>query len=132
MPRRMTLSEESCERAVAEARLADLLQCESALQATHVVAKERMERQLPAFARASQNMATMAALLDALPAPSTDGVGKVYQRLKSILSAAAYSRRSVPCYIRSRPLFCPLPSPPPPPRPRVGDRGPSKELQTGE
>jgi hypothetical protein len=44
------------------------------------------ERQLSAFARASQNMAVMVALLDALSAPSTDGVGKMYRRLKSILS----------------------------------------------
>jgi hypothetical protein len=47
---------------------------------------DRAERQLFAFARASQNMAVMVALLDALSAPSTDGVGKMYQRLKSILS----------------------------------------------
>jgi hypothetical protein len=42
----------------------------------------------PAFTRASQNVATTAALLDALPAPYTDRVGEVYQCLKSILSAA--------------------------------------------
>jgi hypothetical protein len=30
-------------------------------------------------------MVTMDALLDMLPAPSTDGVGKVYQQLKNIL-----------------------------------------------
>jgi hypothetical protein len=49
------------------------------------VTMERAERQLPAFARASQNMAAMTLLLDALPAPSTDGVCEMYQRLKSIL-----------------------------------------------
>jgi hypothetical protein len=31
------------------------------------------------FPRASQNVATTVALLDTLPAPSTDGVGNVYQ-----------------------------------------------------
>jgi hypothetical protein len=49
---------------------------------------ERAERQLPAFATASQNAAAMAKLLDALLAPSTDGVGEMYQRLKSILGTA--------------------------------------------
>jgi hypothetical protein len=34
-------------------------------------------------------MTALAALLGALPAPSTDGVGEVYQRLKSILGATA-------------------------------------------
>jgi hypothetical protein len=33
-------------------------------------------------------MAMVATLLDTLPAPSTDGVGKVYQRLKNILRTA--------------------------------------------
>jgi hypothetical protein len=50
---------------------------------------ERVQRQLPAFAKASQNVVTVAALLDALLAPSTDGVGKMYQRLKSILGTTA-------------------------------------------
>jgi hypothetical protein len=49
---------------------------------------ERAERQLPAFATASQNASAMAKLLDALLAPSTDGVGEMYQRLKSILGTA--------------------------------------------
>jgi hypothetical protein len=35
----------------------------------------------PAFTRANQNVATTIALLDALRAPSIDGVGEVYQRL---------------------------------------------------
>jgi hypothetical protein len=34
-------------------------------------------------------MAAVAALLDALPTPSTDGVGEVYKRLKSILGTTA-------------------------------------------
>jgi hypothetical protein len=42
------------------------------------VAKEEVEQQLPAFARANQNMAVAAALLD-----------EVYQWLISILDAAA-------------------------------------------
>jgi hypothetical protein len=37
----------------------------------------------------SQNMVKVAALLDTLPTPSTDGVDKVYQQLKDILSTAA-------------------------------------------
>jgi hypothetical protein len=45
-----------------EARLAGLHQCESVLKATRDVVGELVEQQLPAFARASQNMATMAAL----------------------------------------------------------------------
>jgi hypothetical protein len=40
---------------------------------------ERAKQQLPTFARASQNVAMVAALLDALLAHSTDGVGEVYQ-----------------------------------------------------
>jgi hypothetical protein len=42
---------------------------------------------LPAITRASQNVAAAAMLLDALPAPSIDRVGEVYQWLKSILGA---------------------------------------------
>jgi hypothetical protein len=38
-----------------------------------------------AFARESQNLATTAALLDTLPAPSADGVARVYCQLKDIL-----------------------------------------------
>jgi hypothetical protein len=47
------------------------------------------EKQLPTFARASQNVAIVAALLNTLSAPSTDRVGKVYQQLKNILGTAA-------------------------------------------
>jgi hypothetical protein len=57
-----------------EARLADLLQCESTLEVSQAKAGER---QLSAFFRASQNVAAIAALLDALLAPSADGVGEV-------------------------------------------------------
>jgi hypothetical protein len=39
-------------------------------------------------ARASQNVAAMAALLDTLLVPSTDKVVKVYQLLKNILGTA--------------------------------------------
>jgi hypothetical protein len=49
---------------------------------------DHVERQVPTFARANQNMATAAKLLDTLPAPSINGVGEVYQRLKSILGTA--------------------------------------------
>jgi hypothetical protein len=46
---------------------------------------EQVERQLPTIAKASQNVPTMAVLLDTLPAPSTIEVSEMYQRLKSIL-----------------------------------------------
>jgi hypothetical protein len=49
----------------------------------------RCLRLFTAFIRASENVATAAALLDALSATSTDGVGEVYQWLKSILCVAA-------------------------------------------
>jgi hypothetical protein len=42
----------------------------------------------PTFARASQNVALVAALLDTLPAPSIDRVDKVYYQLKDILGIA--------------------------------------------
>jgi hypothetical protein len=41
------------------------------------------------FARASQDMATMVALLDTLPMSSANGVDKVYHKLKDILNIAA-------------------------------------------
>jgi hypothetical protein len=50
-----------------EARLVDLHQCELTLEAGWIAATERAERQLPTFARASQNVVTMTALLDMLP-----------------------------------------------------------------
>jgi hypothetical protein len=49
---------------------------------------EWVERKLPIFIRASQNMAATAALLDVFPKPSTDGVGDMYQWLKDILDIA--------------------------------------------
>jgi hypothetical protein len=48
----------------------------------------REEGQCSSFARASQNVAASATLLDTLPAPSTDKVDKVYQKMKDILSTA--------------------------------------------
>jgi hypothetical protein len=67
------------ERTAVEARLADLHQRELALEAGRTVAVKPAELQLPSFASASQNVATMAMRLDTLPAPSSNGVGKVYQ-----------------------------------------------------
>jgi hypothetical protein len=55
------------------------------LEAGWTVVVERVERQLPTFARASKNLATIATVLDTLLAPSVDRVSKIYQRLKSIL-----------------------------------------------
>jgi hypothetical protein len=40
----------------------------------------------PTLARASQNVATVAAHLDTFPVPSTNGADKVYCELKEILS----------------------------------------------
>jgi hypothetical protein len=42
----------------------------------------------PTFPRASQNIAAVVALLDILPTPSIDEVGKVYEQLKGILGVA--------------------------------------------
>jgi hypothetical protein len=50
---------------------------------------DRVEWQLPTFAKVSHNMTTAVALLDMLPAPSTDGVGERYHWMKNILSTAA-------------------------------------------
>jgi hypothetical protein len=72
-----------------EARLADLHQCELVLEADRSMAIDHVERQLPSFAKASQNVAATVALLDTLPAPSTARVGEVYQWLKNILGTAA-------------------------------------------
>jgi hypothetical protein len=65
------------ERATTKARLADLLQHESVLEASQAGVRERMERKTPTFARAIHNMATAAAHLDALLTPFTDGMGEV-------------------------------------------------------
>jgi hypothetical protein len=48
----------------------------------------REGEQHPTFSRPSQNMATVATLLDTLPAPSTDGVDKLYGRLGEIIAIA--------------------------------------------
>jgi hypothetical protein len=42
----------------------------------------------PTFARANQNVAVAMTLLDTLPAPSTNGVNKVYHQLRDILGVA--------------------------------------------
>jgi hypothetical protein len=68
-----------------EARLADLHQRESMLEASRTVAVRHAERQLLS-GRTSQNVAIVAMLLNTLPTPSTDGVGEVYRWLKNILS----------------------------------------------
>jgi hypothetical protein len=75
-------------RAAVVARLVDLHQYKLELEVDQTMAMEQVEGQLPAFARASQNVAAAAALLDALLLPSTDGVGEMYQLQKSILSTA--------------------------------------------
>jgi hypothetical protein len=60
----------------------------------------REEAQRPAFARASQNMAMAATLLDTLHAPSTGGVNKVYHQLKDIIgiTAAQLIESSLHCW----------------------------------
>jgi hypothetical protein len=59
------------------------------LEVDQFVVMEWAEWQLPTFTKASQNVAMAAVLLDTLLLPSTNGVGEVYQRLKSILSTTA-------------------------------------------
>jgi hypothetical protein len=76
------------ERAAVMVRLADLHQRESALKAGQAMMIDHAERELPTFIRASQNVAAVATLLDTLPAPSTDGVGEVYQRLENTVETA--------------------------------------------
>jgi hypothetical protein len=82
---------------------------------------EWVERELPTFARVSQNMAVMATLLVALPTPSIDEVDEVYQRLKRILSAAAAQQGECSMLHRVEASILP-PSP--------GDRGPPREFPT--
>jgi hypothetical protein len=72
-------------RAAVEARLADLHQRESALGVDPAATADREGWQLPTFAKASQNVVVAATLLDTQHTPPTNGVGEVYQRLKSIL-----------------------------------------------
>jgi hypothetical protein len=81
------------EQAAVKARLVDLHQRESTVEAGQATAFCQEERQLPTFTRASQNMAAVAAHLDMLPAPSIDGVGEVYRRLKNILRIVATQQR---------------------------------------
>jgi hypothetical protein len=47
------------------------------------------------FARASQNVVAVVALLDTLPAPSTDGVEKVYHQLRDILVVATEQQAEI-------------------------------------
>jgi hypothetical protein len=87
------------------------------------VAKEQVERQPPTFTRARQNMVVVAALLDALSAPSTNEVGEVYERLKSILGTATVQQ------VESSLLHQADASIPPPPTPKTGDGRLPKELR---
>jgi phospholipase/lecithinase/hemolysin len=81
-----------------------------------------MERQLPAFTKAHQNKAVVAALLHALLTPFIDGMGEGYQQLKSILDATPMqqAKSSLLHQVEASILT--------PPAPRAGNRGPSKEL----
>jgi hypothetical protein len=105
-----------------EARLADQHQRESMLEASRTTAMVWVERQLPAFVSASQNVAVVAALLDTFSTPSTDGVGEMYQRLKSILGTIT-GQQAESClqhWVEA--------SVSPPVRPNYGGRGQHKEL----
>jgi hypothetical protein len=62
-----------------EAQLAELHHHRFVLGIERAVMINREELPHPTFASASQNVAAAVALLDTLPAPSTDGVDKVYQ-----------------------------------------------------
>jgi hypothetical protein len=58
-----------------EVRLADVLQRESAVEASQAMEKEPGEQQLPAFTTASQNVAVVAARLSTQPTtPAYEGV----------------------------------------------------------
>jgi hypothetical protein len=72
-----------------EVRLVNLKHYKLAFGVGQATVIDRVERQLPTFTGASQNVAVEATLLDMLPAPSTDGVGEGIQRLKNILGATA-------------------------------------------
>jgi hypothetical protein len=61
------------ERVSIEASLADLHQRELMLEVGQAVAIKRAQRQLPTFARASQNVVTVAVLLDMLLYPPLMG-----------------------------------------------------------
>jgi hypothetical protein len=64
------------EQAGIEAQQAELHHRRSTLRIEQAVMINHEEVSSPAFTRASQNIATVAALLDTLPAPSTDKVDK--------------------------------------------------------
>jgi hypothetical protein len=90
------------ERASIEAQITKLHHRKSTLETEHTIKVEftnararardiiaainREGARCPTFARTSQNMVMAAALLDTLPAPSTNRVDKVYCQLKDILS----------------------------------------------
>jgi hypothetical protein len=80
------------------------------------VALEQVEWQLPTIAKASENVPTMAALLDTLPAPSTIEVSEMYQRLKSILGTTAVQQAKNSLQHRVEASILP------PPIPRMGDK----------
>jgi hypothetical protein len=86
------------------------------------VAIDRVERQLPTFTRASQNMAAVTALLDTLPTPSACGVGEVDPWLKNILSttAAQQAENSLQHRVDASILT--------PNHSKAGDKGPPKGL----
>jgi hypothetical protein len=73
----------------------------------------------PTFARASQNMAAVAALQDTLPASFTEGVDKVYHQLKDILGAAT-AQQVERAYFSGRLRFRPRAQA----APRPADQGP--------
>jgi hypothetical protein len=52
------------------------------------VTSNREETPSPTFAKASQNVVIVVALIDTLPAPSTDMADEAYGQLKDILSVA--------------------------------------------
>jgi hypothetical protein len=99
-----------------------------ALEARGTTTIERAERQLPTFARASQNMAKVAALLDTMPATSTDGVGNVYQWRKSILSTTATLQAESSLHHRAKASILT----PPPSVPWMGDKGPPRGVRWRE
>jgi hypothetical protein len=49
------------------------------LEAGQTMVMECMEQPLSTFTKASQNVVMVAVLLDALPTPSTNRVGEIYQ-----------------------------------------------------
>jgi hypothetical protein len=86
------------------------------LEAGQTMVMECIERSLPTFTKASQNMVVLAVLLDALPTPSTNRVGEIYQRLKSIMGITATQQieSSLQHWVEASSL--------PPACPRMGDK----------